>query len=124
MYLLDTHTLLWAAGQPEQLSLKVREILMNPDNRIYVSMATIWELSIKKTIGKLSIPESFFTYIFETGYTRLDISEPHLQAYRTLPLLHRDPFDRLLVAQAKSDQLALLSRDDQIRRYDVKTCWE
>ncbi|MCH8525658.1 MAG: type II toxin-antitoxin system VapC family toxin [Kiritimatiellae bacterium] len=123
MFLLDTHTLLWASSQPEQLSSRVRDILLDSENLVYVSMVTLWELSIKQSIGKLILPKDFFTGIFETGYRRLDISETHLLHYRALPLLHRDPFDRLLVAQAQADDLALISRDKWIQAYDARTFW-
>ncbi|MCC5850749.1 MAG: type II toxin-antitoxin system VapC family toxin [Verrucomicrobia bacterium] len=123
MYLLDTHTLLWASGQPEQLSNPVREILLDSENVVYVSMVTLWELSIKQSIGKLTLPEVFFSRIFETGYSRLDITETHLSRYRALPLFHRDPFDRLLVAQAQSEDLILLSRDAHVQAYHVRTRW-
>jgi len=120
---MDTCALLWASGYPEKLSRPVRKILSDPNNRILVSHGTLWELSIKVTIGKLHIPESFFETLTDHGYEMLPISEPHLKAYRRLPLYHRDPFDRLLIAQAQVEEIPLITSDSNIANYPVQTVW-
>jgi PIN domain nuclease of toxin-antitoxin system len=122
-YLLDTHTLLWAMGEPEKLSPQAYRWISAADNRIFVSIASLWELSIKVSIGKLQVPEEFFTGIAAHGYEILQIRETHLTAYRSLPLLHRDPFDRLLIAQAHHENLPLLTCDPDIAKYDVRAVW-
>lgn len=80
-------------------------------------------MATKESIGKLELPDHFFDRIFHLGYESLTIDVDHLEVYRKLPMIHRDPFDRLLVAQATSEQLCLLSCDEQIQRYDVKWMW-
>jgi len=122
-YLLDSHTLLWATSAPQQLSEHVRSVIANPAHRLFISTGTLWELSIKVNIGKLELPDRFFDEIFELGYESLSIETSHLKVYRTLSMIHRDPFDRLLIAQAMSEQLCLLSTDQRIQEYDVEWMW-
>lgn len=122
-YLLDTHTLLWATGETARLSKTVKNILQDASNRVMVSHASIWELSIKQNIGKIDLPADYFQELSSLGYEMLHIKEEHLAAYRPLPLIHRDPFDRMLVSQAQVDDLTLLSQDPEIRKYKVKTLW-
>lgn len=122
-YLLDTHTLLWATTESAKLSGRVRKILESDHHRLFVSSGTLWEISIKQNIQKLFLPDNFCSAIFEFGYELLSIDLSHLDVYRNLPLIHKDPFDRLLIAQAKSEQLCLLSCDELIKRYDVDWIW-
>jgi len=116
--LVDTHALLWALGEPSALSSTAREALADPANVVVVSSASLWECAIKASIGKLDLPEDFFGSIPELGYEVLPIRISHLNVYRTLPMHHRDPFDRMLVAQAKAEALTLISRDPEIAKYD------
>ena len=117
-YLLDTHTLLWARAAPGRLSEEARAVFESNDTAIYVSMATLWECAIKRSIGKLELPDNFYEIIAD-DYEILGIEISHLEAYAELPMHHRDPFDRLLVAQARLGDLTLLSRDPNIAKYDV-----
>ena len=117
-YLLDTHVLLWSRASPERLSPDVVALLQSTDNTLYVSMATLWECAIKVCIGKLAVPDGFFR-IVANDYEILDIELAHLEATLRLPLLHRDPFDRLLVAQAQLGGLTLVTRDRNVIRYQV-----
>jgi len=121
--LLDSHTLIWACSQPERLSPRVRDWLEESHHRALVSHATLWELSIKVTVGKLDLPESFFIGLPDLGYEWLEINPDHMTAYRSLPLLHRDPFDRMLVAQAQHEAIPLLSCDPDLRAYPVEVVW-
>ncbi len=121
--LLDTHTLLWACATPDKLSSPVRRWLDDGRNRALVSHATLWELSIKVGLAKVSLPDSFFEDIPGLGYEWLEIRTEHLAEYRKLPLHHRDPFDRMLVAQARHEHLPLISCDPDIRRYKVDVFW-
>ena len=116
-FLVDTHALLWALGEPSALSLKAKEAISDPANLIVVSSASLWECAIKVSIGKLDLPEDFFDSIPEAGYEVLPIRISHLNVYRTLPMHHRDPFDRMLVAQARAEALTLISRDPEITKY-------
>ena len=118
MYLLDTHALLWARAAPERLSREALAILQSTGNTLYVSMASLWECAIKSSIGKLEVPAGFWR-IVSRDYEVLGIELPHIEACAALPLHHRDPFDRLLVAQARLGGLVLITRDQNIARYDV-----
>jgi PIN domain nuclease of toxin-antitoxin system len=118
-YLLDTHALLWALGEPGALAPAARDTIASPTNLIFVSTASLWECAIKASIGKLALPEDFFDAISGTGYEVLQIRIPHLNVYRSLPMHHRDPFDRILVAQAKAEALTLITRDPEIAKYDI-----
>jgi PIN domain nuclease of toxin-antitoxin system len=118
-FLVDTHALLWALGEPSTLSRQARDALADPSNLIVVSSASLWECAIKASIGKLDLPEDFFDSIPGAGYEVMPIRISHLNVYRTLPMHHRDPFDRMLVAQASAEALTLISRDPDIAKYDV-----
>ena len=117
-YLLDTHTLLWARSAPDRLSREALTVLRSAESILHVSMASLWECAIKASIGKLAVPDDFYR-IVSRDYEILGIDVPHVQASAGLPLLHRDPFDRLLVAQAQLGGLTLVTRDCNIARYDV-----
>ena len=119
-YLLDTHALLWALGEPTALSPQTRDIIADPTNLIFVSVASLWECAIKASIGKLDLPDDFFDAINETGYEVLPIQITHLTRYRSLPMHHRDPFDRILVAQAQAEALTLITRDPEIAKYQIE----
>ena len=118
-YLIDTNTLLWALGEPGVLSAVARDAIACPSNLIFVSSASLWECAIKVSIGKLELPEDFLDSVPKAGYEVIPIRIPHLNIYRTLPMLHRDPFDRILVAQARAEALVIISRDPEIAKYDV-----
>ena len=118
-FLVDTHALLWALGEPGTLSREARDALADPSNLIVVSSASLWECAIKASIGKLDLPEDFFDSVPEAGYEVMPIRVSHLNVYRTLPMHHRDPFHRMLVAQARAEALTLISRDPDIAKYDV-----
>lgn len=122
-YLVDAHVLLWAADRSDLLSETARAILNRPDNLIFVSAATLWELVIKCNVGKLGLPDDFFETIQACGYQILPLLPSHLDAYRHLPLHHRDPFDRILVAQARIEGLIVLSADSAFKDYDVRIAW-
>ena len=119
-FLVDTHALLWALGEPMALSSAAREAIADPANLIVISSASLWECAIKASINKLELPEDFFDSIPEAGYEVMPIRISHLNVYRTLPMHHRDPFDRMLVAQARAEALTLISRDPEIAKYNVE----
>lgn len=122
-YLVDAHVLLWAADRSDLLSETARAILSQPDNLIFVSAATLWELAIKCNVGKLALPDDFFETVQAYGYQTLPLLPSHLDAYRHLPLHHRDPFDRILIAQARIEGLIVLSADSAFKDYDVRIAW-
>lgn len=117
--LLDTHIVLWAFSDAGRLSGAIREVLKADDALIFVSLATLWELRIKETIGKITLPKSFYTALEPAGYELLPIRASHIHEYGLLPMIHRDPFDRMLVAQARAEQLRLATSDRRLEQYGV-----
>lgn len=117
-YLLDTHILLWARSAPDKLSEKGLAILQSADNELHVSIATLWECAIKSSVGKLHLPTGFYS-IVANDYRMLSVEIPHLEAYANLPMHHRDPFDRMLIAQAQVSGLILVTHDRKFGLYDV-----
>lgn len=121
--LVDSCSLLWAVDTPEKLGTAAREAIGSDENRVLVSSGTLWELSIKVGLGKLALPEGFFEELAELGYETLAIEDHHLAEYRKLPLHHRDPFDRLLVAQSKAEGIPLVTCDPEIAKYGTTIVW-
>ena len=117
--LLDTHIALWWLADNPKLSEAHREIISNVENHCYISAATIWEISIKAILEKLVIADAYIDELRREGFLELVINWTHTRRVRELPLLHSDPFDRLLVAQAQIEEMILLSADENIKRYDV-----
>jgi len=95
--LLDTHVLIWALSTPERIKPKVQDLLTNVDNIVLVSVASLWELQIKKSLNKISLPNDFIPQLQENGFDLLDINYKHIVTLSELPLIHRDPFDRALL---------------------------
>ncbi|WP_461246330.1 type II toxin-antitoxin system VapC family toxin [Treponema sp. R6D11] len=125
-YLLDTHAILWFFNGDDKLPDKAKSIIEVPQHIKYVSMASVWEVGIKVSIGKLEFPENTKGFIYQIkkhGFVLLPISENYIIESETLPLIHRDPFDRLLVATAMSEQMTLISADKNIAQYNVPLVW-
>lgn len=119
--LLDTHAFLWAIDDNPNLSQEARAAITDGNNIVFVSAATAWEISIKKAIGKLTVPRG--SYLDELSVHRfmpLDITTEHALAVENLPQHHQDPFDRLLIAQAQIEKLTLVTRDPRIKQYTVQ----
>ena len=125
--LLDTHTFLWWALDDPHLSPRCRQIIADADNTIYVSVASAWEIAIKVQIGKLALPELPEPYVTSrvalNGLQVLPINLSHALHVYSLPLLHRDPFDRILVAQSQLENLPVLTTDPLIAQYGVQVIW-
>ena len=122
--LLDTHILLWAAGQPEKLSGSTRTLLTTSENSLFFSAASIWEIVIKLGLGREDFkvdPYRLRKMLVAHGYTELPVTAEHALRVDTLPLLHKDPFDRMLIAQAHCENLTLVTADVLIRGYDIRT---
>lgn len=122
-YLLDTHTLLWALDTPEELPETVRLIIENPSSSLLISIATPWELAIKTQSGKLDANDLLDRFEQLAGYNLIETEVSHVIRAGRLPLVHRDPFDRLMVAQAMLMGLTLLSCDTIFDRYGTKRIW-
>ena len=116
--LLDTHVLLWWLTDSPELSDDLKDQI-ETELEVYVSSATVWELSIKKTAGKLKLPDDLTGWVERSGLSELPIRLPHGDLAGRLPQIHRDPFDRVLIAQALTEKLTLVTRDGIIHRYDV-----
>ena len=125
-FLLDTHTFLFAINEPERLSPAVRGALLNEELPRWVSVVSLWEIILKIQAGKLDLPLEpayYHKHLREIGATLLPVDERHSFELIQLPLLHKDPFDRLLIAQARVEDMTLLTRDESIRRYPVTALW-
>jgi PIN domain nuclease of toxin-antitoxin system len=125
--LLDTHTFLWAITNNAQLSVRVAQEIVTPNNEVFVSVASSWEISIKYSLGKLNLPQTPDQYLaaqrLKAGFELLLIDEPEVCQVHRLPMIHRDPFDRLLVAQASCYGMLLATNDPIFAQYPVRTLW-
>ncbi len=118
--LLDTHVLLWAAGASRQLSADARALIEDPENELVYSAASIWEVAIKRGLGREEFradPRLLRRGLLENGYVELPVSGAHAAAVDLLPPIHKDPFDRILIAQAQIEGLTLLTADEVVARY-------
>ena len=120
-YLLDTHIFLWWLSGNSSLGPRAREVISNGMNDVYVSAATTWEISIKKALGKLKSPDDMDAVVEEERFLKLPISLYHGQIAGSLPPHHRDPFDRMLIAQAQAEGLILVTSDKMFAKYGVNT---
>ncbi len=122
--LLDTHAFLWMLDAPQRLPAGIRSAIEDVENEVFVSAASAWEIAIKQSLGRLPAARADpFEALRRTGLAELPVTVEHARATRSLPLLHRDPFDRMLVAQAQLEGLSLVSRDPAVRRYQVTVLW-
>jgi PIN domain nuclease of toxin-antitoxin system len=115
--LLDTHILLWWLADDRQLSEAARELITNPENAIFVSAVTMWEIWLKHSLGKLQIPEDFEQALDQEGFESLPLTAAHARRVDTLDWHHRDPFDRMLIAQAQVAGMTLLTADGLLSAY-------
>ena len=118
-FLLDTHVLLWWLANDPKLSADVRETIRNPVNDSFVSAATIWEIAIKTSLGKLKQPDDLLTVLRDNRFQVLDISAEHCLNVGSLPWHHKDPFDRMLISQALVEGLTIITVDNKFKLYDV-----
>ncbi len=118
--LLDTHALLWCLSSPEKLTSTTREMIVDPLNEVFVSAATIWEIGIKQALGKLRIPDDLAKQLKSKDFGELPITFKHARRAGDLPMIHRDPFDRMLVAQAQEESLAIVTHDNRFESYGVQ----
>ena len=121
--LLDTHAALWFLSGDERLGQRAKGHLTDDTNRVLLSAAVVWEVAIKRSLGKLVVSEDYVSLLLGAGVQALAVSVDHAAAVERLPWHHRDPFDRMLVAQASVEGAALVSRDDALRPYGVTLIW-
>jgi PIN domain nuclease of toxin-antitoxin system len=119
-FLLDTHVMLWWLNDAPELGPRCRDVLSDERNEVFVSAATAWEISIKTVLGKLEVPEDIDTIVEDEGFSKLPISLYHGQLAGRLPVLHRDPFDRMIIAQAQAEGLVLITTDENIIKYNIR----
>lgn len=117
--LLDTHALLWWLVDEPSLSSRAREAIADPDNTVFLSAVVVWEIRIKEAIGKLELPAEFREVLADQAFVELPVTIEHAHALAGLPSIHRDPFDRMLVAQARIEGFDVVTRDSSIPRYGV-----
>lgn len=126
-YLLDTHTFLWFINNDPNLSQNARGLIVDADNELWVSIGSIWEMAIKLSSGKLNLPTPYPEFIDQqirlNDFELLNVIVQHLGALITMPFHHKDPFDRLLIAQAKVEDVPIISRDVQFDAYGIKRVW-
>jgi PIN domain nuclease of toxin-antitoxin system len=118
--MLDTHLLLWAASEPMRLSVKARTLLLDPANQLMFSSASLWEISIKNGLERSDFivdPRRLWRMLLVSGYRELPVTSEHSVAVNDLPPLHRDPFDRILIAQARVEGVLLLTVDKAVAKY-------
>jgi PIN domain nuclease of toxin-antitoxin system len=120
--LLDTHAFLWWRDDHPNLKDAARDLISSAD-MVFVSAASAWEVAIKVALGRLKIPASFEAGVVESGFEKLPIHFSHAQAVGRLPPYHRDPFDRMLVAQAMIEDLTLVTHDRRFKKYAVEVAW-
>jgi PIN domain nuclease of toxin-antitoxin system len=120
--LLDTHILLWAAGEPEQLSNQAKALIEDPENQLYFSAASLWEISIKNKLGradfKVDLPV-LRRNLLDNGFEEIAITSAHTLAISALPDIHKDPFDRILIAQTAVEGVTLMTADSVVAEYPV-----
>lgn len=118
--MLDTHLLLWAASEPQRLSAKARALLLDPSNQLVFSSASLWEITIKNGLERSDFnvdPRRLWRMLLVNGYREISVTSEHAVAVNDLPSLHKDPFDRILVAQARVEGLTLLTADKMVAKY-------
>lgn len=125
--LLDTHAFLWWITDDPRLSKRARAVIRSGRNELFLSAASGWEIAVKAGLGRIRLPEPIGSFLLDqmvrNGIEAMPVSMRHALHVHTLPLLHRDPFDRMLVAQAQLEALEILTADPAIRQYAVKTIW-
>ena len=125
--LLDTHAFLWWVTADDRLSDRAADLIRDPRNDLFLSAVSVWEIAIKSADGRIELLDPPATYIPQqmeaNGFSGLAIQLHHALAVHTLPPIHRDPFDRMLLAQAVAEDLTLITHDREIARYDVRVAW-
>jgi PIN domain nuclease of toxin-antitoxin system len=121
--LIDSHALIWWRGEHRRLSSRVHDAIENPDVSLFYSSVSIWEIAIKRAQGKLTAPEDLLDTMEQRGFIELPMLSRHALIAGALPPHHGDPFDRMIVAQAQSEGLTVVTRDERIAAYDVPVLW-
>lgn len=126
-FLLDSHALIWMMEGDSRLSKTVSDIILDGENSIWISKASFWEISIKRSLGKLKLGHAtseFWKISLEQGIQLLNIEISHLSQLEKLPFHHNDPFDRIIISQALAEGMSILSKDNKFSLYDIKLIWD
>lgn len=119
--LLDTHAFLWCLADVAKLSAETRAAIVDGNNQVFVSAVSGWEIAVKRAKGHLIAPSNLAAMVEDRGFVHLPLTFHHAEQAGLLPMFHKDPFDRFLVAQAQAEGLTLVTKDVQIARYDIHT---
>ena len=125
-YLLDTHAVIWYAEDSSEIPKKVIDIIDNPENEIYISAVSLWEIALKVSLGKLDLElplDEFLTNIRNRDFVFLQIEDEYLNKLLGLSFVHKDPFDRLIISSALAEGLTIITIDENIKKYDVPYIW-
>jgi len=125
-YLLDTHAIIWYIEDSSELPKKITHIIDNPENEIYISSISLWEIALKVSLGKLNLElplDEFLINIRSRDFTFLQIEDEHLNRLLSLSFVHKDPFDRLIISSALAEDLTIITIDENIKKYDVSCIW-
>jgi len=125
-FIADTHALLWMMFEPKKLSQKSREILADKNLHKFISITSLWEIAIKNRIGKLPLPmgiKGIISNLDRLGIGRIGVDQRHIEMFNSLPLLHRDPFDGIIIATALSESMTIITGDENIQKHDVSWIW-
>ena len=125
-YLLDTHAIIWAITDEKKLSSKSKALIENKSNKCFVSIVSFWEIGIKCSLGRLELKtdlDDIFKIIEQAGFETLPVSHNHILESTKLPLHHNDPFDRLIIGQAMSEKMTLITKDKEFKRYECALVW-
>ncbi|MBW1800888.1 MAG: type II toxin-antitoxin system VapC family toxin [Deltaproteobacteria bacterium] len=127
-YLLDTHTFLWMAADPDRLSEKIRDVVQEEDCELYLSAASGWEIALLSMLKRVELPDDPHRFIPEAmqrlRIVPIPISFPTAISAAMLPLIHRDPFDRIMIAEAEKEKMIVLTKDPKFAEYGIQTFWE
>ena len=121
--LVDSNAFLWWRNGSPRLSVRAAAEMQRSDNEVCVSTATLWEIAIKRNLGKLQFLENLEAVMIDENFSLLPIGYPHLEAFERLPLHHRDPFDRMIIAQGLTEGLPIITRDRRFPAYGVQVVW-
>jgi PIN domain nuclease of toxin-antitoxin system len=125
--LLDTNVLIWIVSASDKMSIRAKEALASPGAVLVVSVVSVWEIVLKHQAGKLRLTDTLEVVVDQvlhrSPWTILQVAPAHLSSLTVLPMPHKDPFDRMLIAQARYEGMAILTSDDQFKQYDVRTIW-
>jgi PIN domain nuclease of toxin-antitoxin system len=125
--LLDTNVLIWTLSSSDRISTRAKRAMSRPGTSLAVSVVSVWEIVLKHQAGKLRLPKGVLEFVhqilYHSPWTILPVAPEHLPLLVALPMIHKDPFDRLLIVQALHEGMAMLTADKQVRKYEVRTIW-